>query len=104
MEAKQIARQLGTLSIEERVQIIGALLQAYPEGLQMLEIAARTELNAGATYKQLDSLMGSEMVSVKSVDNNKIYFANFDMLEKLFDFMYHNYGPGLRSAKELVEQ
>ncbi len=97
MDAKQIARHLGAMSIEERVQIIKALLDAGPDGLQMLDIAARIDLGAAAVYKQLESLAGLEMVFVKSVDNNKIYIANTGQLNELFDWMYHHFGPGFHA-------
>ena len=62
MEAKLIARYLGAMSIEERVQIIKCLLEAGPDGREMLDIAARIELGAAAVSKQLESLMGLELV------------------------------------------
>lgn len=102
MDAKQIARLLGALSIEERVQIIKCLLDAGPEGLQMLDIAAKIDLGAAAVYKQLESLAGIEMVFVKSVDNNKFYIVNDRQLNDLFEYMYQNFGPGL-AAKRAAE-
>lgn len=93
MEAKQIARYLGAMSIEERVQIIQCLLDAGPDGLEMLDIAAKIELGAAAVYKQLESLMGLELVSVKSRENNKAYFANAELLAELFEHMYQHFGP-----------
>lgn len=99
MDAKQIARLLGAMSIEERVQIIKCLLDAGPEGLQMLDIAARIDLGAAAVYKQLESLAGLEMVLVKPVDNNKVYIANARQLEELFEHMYQHFGPGYAARK-----
>lgn len=99
MDAKHIARLLGAMSIEERVQIIKCLLDAGPEGLQMLDIAARIDLGAAAVYKQLESLAGLEMVFVKSVDNNKFYVVNARQLDELFEYMYQHYGPGHTAAK-----
>lgn len=103
MEAKQIARYLGAMSIEERVQIINCLLEAGPDGREMLEIAARIELGAAAVSKQLESLMGLELVSVKTRENNKVYFANTALLEQLFDFMYHRFGPAREKVAPVVE-
>ncbi len=99
MDARQIARLLGAMSIEERVQIIRCLLDAGPEGLQMLDIAARIDLGASAVYKQLESLAGLEMVFVKMVDNNKIYVANVAQLNELFEHMYQHFGPGFTATK-----
>ncbi len=103
MEVKLIARYLGALSIEERVQIIKCLLDAGPDGLEMLDIAARIELGAAAVFKQLESLMGLELVSVKSKESNKLYFANTALLEQLFDHMYHQYGPAREKVSPAVE-
>ena len=94
MDAKHIARYLGALSIEERVQIIQSLLDAGNDGLQMLEIATRTELGPAAVSKQIESLTGLELVSVKSVDNVKVYVANIKLIDTLFDWMYNHFGPG----------
>lgn len=102
MDAKQIARLLGAMSIEERVQIIKCLIDAGPEGLQMLDIASRIDLGAAAVYKQLESLAGLEMVFVRSVDNNKVYFVNDRQLNDLFEHMYQHYGPGV-AAKRTAE-
>lgn len=100
MDAKHIARYLGAMSIEERVQIIKALLEAGNDGLQMTEIAVKTELGAAAVFKQLESLAGLELVFVKSVDNNKVYFANTQLIDELFDCMYHHYGTGFHANRE----
>ncbi len=103
MEVKLIARYLGAMSIEERVQIIKCLLEAGPDGREMLDIAARIELGAAAVSKQLESLMGLELVSVKTRENNKVYIANTALLEQLFDFMYHQYGPAREKTSPAVE-
>lgn len=94
MDAKQIARLLGAMSIEERVQIIKCLLDAGPQGLQMLDIAARIDLGASAVFTQLESLVGIELVQVKSVDNNKFYLLNRPQLDDLLAYLYRHYGPG----------
>lgn len=87
------------MSIEERVQIIRCLLDAGPEGLQMLDIAARIDLGASAVYQQLESLAGLEMVFVKMVDNNKIYVVNVAQLNELFEHLYQHFGPGFTAAR-----
>ncbi len=103
MEAKQIARYLGAMSIEERVQIIKCLIEVSPEGREMLDIAARIDLGAAAVSKQLESLMGLELVSVKTLENNKVYVANAALLDQLFDFMYHHCGPARDQTAAAVE-
>ncbi len=100
MDVKHIARFLGAMSIEERVQIITVLLEAGKEGMAMLDIAARTELGASAVFKQLEALAGPELIFVKSVDNTKIYIANNLLLDELFESMYQQYGPSIHARLE----
>jgi hypothetical protein len=95
LDPREIARRLGTLSIEERVQILKSLLDAGPAGQQMPEIAVSTGLGAPAVYKQLEALIGAEMVGFRSVDNNKVYWVNEGMLKELFDYMLTHYGQAL---------
>ena len=103
MDAKHIARYLGAMSIEERVQIVQCLLEAGPDGLPMLDIAAKTELGASAVSKQIESLAGLELVFMKSVNNNKVYVANTRLIDDLFDWMYQHYGPGFQVKQESAE-
>lgn len=100
MDDKHIARYLGVLSIEERVQIIQSLIEAGSQGLQMLEIAAKTELGPAAVSKQIESLTGLELVIIKSIDNNKMYIANIDLIDNLFEWMYQQFGPGFKIPDE----
>jgi len=103
MDAKHIARYLGAMSIEERVQIVRCLLEAGADGLQMLDIAAKTELGPSAVSKQIESLTGLEIIFVKSVDNNKVYFANTGLIDTLFDWMYQHFGPGFQAKMEAAQ-
>ena len=103
MDEKHIARYLGALSIEERVQIIQCLIEAGSDGLQMLDIAAKTELGAAAVAKQIESLTGLELVVIKSVENNKMYVANMDLIDNLFEWMYQKFGPGYKIPGVLAE-
>jgi len=57
MDPREIARKLGILSIEERVQIIQCLLEVGSEGLEMPDIAVKTGLGAPAIVKQIEALM-----------------------------------------------
>ena len=100
MDVKHIARFLGAMSIEERVQIISVLLEAGKEGMAMLDIAARTELGASAVFKQLEALAGLELIFVKSVDNTKVYVANTLLLYELFEWLYQTYGPSIHARLE----
>ena len=103
LDPREIARRLGTLSIEERVQIIKSLLDAGPSGQQMPEIAASTGLGPPAVYKQLEALIGAEMVGFRSVDNNKVYWANVAVLNELFDYMLTYFGRPLPTAQDEAE-
>jgi DNA-binding transcriptional ArsR family regulator len=103
MDTREIARRLGSLSIEERVQIINSLLDVSPSGLQMIEIAGRTGLGAPAVHKQVDALVGAELVIAKSVDNDKVYFLETKVLRDLFEHMYYNFGPGFQPQQTPVE-
>jgi DNA-binding transcriptional ArsR family regulator len=96
MDEKHIARYLGALSIEERVQILLSLLEAGSDGLQMLDIAANTELGVAAVSKQIEALTGLELVVIRSIDNNKMYIANLELIDNLFEWMYQQFGPGFK--------
>ena len=100
MDAKQIARGLGALSIEERVQIIQVLLEAWPSGLPMLDVAARTGLGGSAVSKQLETLADLEIVQVRPAGNNKTYTANTAQLNQLIAWMYDHFGPGFHAARD----
>lgn len=100
MDPRDIARRLGTLSIEERVQIIKSLLDAGPTGQQTPEIAVSTGLGAPAVYKQIEALIGAELVSFQSVDNNKVYYADVGTLNELFDYMLNEFCAGMPPAPD----
>ncbi len=100
MEPKLIARYLGALSIEERVQILQCLLDDGEAGMEMLDIAARCELGPAAVFKQIESLTGLEIVFVKTVDNNKIYVPNIPLINELFECMHEHYGAGFSAKME----
>ncbi len=93
MDPREIARRLGILSIEERVQIIQCLLEAGPAGLEMPDIAGKTGLGAPAIVKQIEALIGAEMVSFKTRDNNKVYSVNQAVLREIFDYMHNEFAP-----------
>jgi len=100
MDIKHIARFLGAMSIEERIQIIQVLLEADKNGLSVQDIAQRTELGASAVFKQLEALAGIELVFVKSIDNTKVYIANTLLLDELFASLYQQYGPAIHARLE----
>ena len=102
MDIREIARRLGSLSIEERVQIINCLLDCSPQSLKVVEIASTTQLGAPAVHKQVEALVGAELVSSQSVDGEKAYAVNVKMVRDLFDYMYHQFGPGFQPVPSLA--
>ena len=100
LDPREIAKRLGTLSIEERVQIVKSLLDAGPSGQQVVEIANATGLGAPAVNKQIEALIGAEMVTFKSIDNNKTYYVNVPMLNELFSYLLYQFGPGPQESEE----
>ena len=96
MDTREIARRLGSLSIEERVQIINCLLDFSPQSLKVVEIASATQLGAPAVHKQVEALVGAELVSSQTVDGEKAYAVNSKMVRDLCDYMYHQFGPGFQ--------
>lgn len=99
MDPREIAKKLGILSIEERVQIIQSLLEAEPGGLEMPDIAVKTGLGPPAVVKQIEALLGAEMVTFKTQDNNKVYFVNTAMLREIFDYMHLEFIPEAEKPK-----
>ena len=93
MDPREIARRLGILSIEERVQTIQSLMEAGEAGLEMPDIALKTGLGAPAIVKQIEALIGAEMVNFKTRDNNKVYIVNERVLREVFDYMFTEYAP-----------
>jgi len=96
MDTREIARRLGSLSIEERVQILNCLLDFSPQSLRVVEIASATQLGAPAVHLQVEALVGAELVTSRSVDGEKSYAVNAKMVRDLFHYMYHQFGPGFQ--------
>jgi hypothetical protein len=103
MDAREIARRLGSLSIEERVQIINSLVDASPGGLEMIAIAGATGLGVTAIHKQLEALVGAELVTAKPKGSDKEYFLNAKILRDLFEYMYNHFGPGFKHVPKPAE-
>ena len=98
MENRQLARLLGSLSFEERLRTIGALISAIDAGLTQHELAEITGLSPSAVWIHLDYMMGNDVVRSRNNGSEKIYLANLPLLEDLFLFMNENYGAGVRLA------
>jgi hypothetical protein len=98
MENRQLARLLGSLSFEERLRIIGALISAIDAGLTQHELAEITGLSPNAVWVHLDYMMSNDVVKSRNNGLEKIYLANLPLLEDLFLFMNENYGAGVRLA------
>jgi hypothetical protein len=103
MDAREIARRLGSLSIEERVQIINSLVDASPDGMEMIAIAGVTGLGVTAIHKQLEALVAAELVISKPKGSDKEYFLNEKVVRDLFDYMYHHFGPGFKHVPKPAE-
>ena len=96
METRQLARLLGALCFEERLQIIGALITPGHDGLSTQQMAEMTGLPHSSIPIHVDYMESTGMVSLRYTSTGKVYSADLELLEKLFNFMNQNYGAGLR--------
>jgi predicted transcriptional regulator len=103
MDTKEIARRLGALSIEERVQILNCLFDVSPKGLKVVEIASATQLGVPAVHTQVEALVTAELVTSKTADGEKSYAVNEKMVRDLFEYMYKQFGPGFQPEPSRAE-
>jgi predicted transcriptional regulator len=96
METRQLARLLGALCFEERLEIIGALITPGHDGLSTQQMAEMTGLPHSSIPIHVDYMESTGMVSLRYTSSGKVYSADLDLLEKLFNFMNQNYGAGMR--------
>ncbi len=96
MDTRRLARLMGALCFEERLQIIGALIPVGPDGLDQQALAEATELSQMAVSVHIDYMLSTDMVKVKYTDAGKRYSADLDLLETLFTHMSERYGAGAR--------
>jgi hypothetical protein len=96
MDTRRLARLMGALCFEERLQIIGALIPVGAEGLDQQALADVTELSQMAVTVHIEYMLSTDMVKVKYTATGKRYSADLDLLEKLFTHMSEHYGAGTR--------
>jgi predicted transcriptional regulator len=98
VETRQLARLMGSLSFEERLLIMDALVSTGEIGMNQMELAEITSLSQSSVGINLEYMMSTDIVRYRSESAGKVFFANFDLLENLFLFMNKNYGAGLGQA------
>ena len=86
---------MGSLSFEERLLIMDALVSNGEIGLSQMELAEITSLSQSSVGINLEYMMSTDIVRYRSESAGKVFFANYDLLENLFLFMNKNYGAGL---------
>jgi hypothetical protein len=100
---------MGSLSFEERLLIMNALVSNGEAGLSQMELADITNLSQSIVGINLEYMMSTDIVKYRSESAGKVFVANYDLLENLFLFMNENYGAGLgqtmrsRSVRGLKE-
>jgi hypothetical protein len=95
METRQLARLMGSLSFEERLLIMDALISTGEEGLSQMALAEITSLSASSIGVNLEYMMSTDIVRYRSESVGKVFFANYELLGSLFSFMNKNYGSGM---------
>lgn len=95
METRQLARLMGSLSFEERLLIMNALVSNGKAGLSQMELADITNLSQSSVGINLDYMISTDIVKYRSESVGKVFVANYNLLENLFSFMSENYGAGL---------
>ena len=98
VETRQLARLMGSLSFEERLLIMNALVSIGEAGLSQMELADLTNLSQSSVGINLDYMTSTDIVKYRSEAAGKVFVANYDLLENLFSFMNKNYGAGLVQA------
>ena len=96
MDTRRLARLMGAFCFEERLQIIGALIPAGPDGLDQQALAEVTELSQMAISVHIEYMLSTDMVKVKYTDAGKRFSADLELLETLFTHMSERYGAGVR--------
>ncbi len=100
MDTRRLARLMGALCFEERLQIIGALISVGPGGLDQQALAEAADLSQMAVSVHIDYMLSTDMVKVKYTDAGKRYSADLDLLATLFEHMSDRYGAGARLLPE----
>jgi hypothetical protein len=98
METRQLARLMGSLSFEERLLIMDALISTGEEGLSQMALAEITSLSASSIGINLEYMMSTDIVRYRSESVGKVFFPNYELLGSLFSFMNKNYGSGMNQT------
>ena len=101
METRQLARLMGSLSFEERLLIMDALISTGEEGLSQMDLAEITSLTQSSIGINLEYMMSTDIVKYRSESVGKVFFPNYDLLENLFSFMNKNYGSGIAQVDRM---
>lgn len=89
---------MGSLSFEERLLIMNALVPTGEVGLSKMALSEITNLSQSSIGINLEYMMSTDIVKYRTEAVGKIYLANYDLLENLFVFMNENYGFGVSQA------
>jgi predicted transcriptional regulator len=98
METRQLAKLMGSLSFEERLLIMNALVSNGEIGLSQMQLADITSLSQSSVGVNLEYMMSTDIVTYRSESVGKVFLANYELLDKLFSFMNENYGVGVDKA------
>ncbi len=98
METRQLAKLMGSLSFEERLLIMKALVPTGEVGLSQMELSEITNLSQSSIGINLEYMMSTDIVKYRSEAVGKVYLANYNLLENLFVFMNENYGSGVSQS------
>ena len=97
MDAKQFAKLFGGFSTEKRVTIVTALIDAGPEGINIIELSRVAELPVIDMGNTLEALVMMDLVKIAIRGENKILTMNFSLLDTLFSEAYDEFGPGRKN-------
>ncbi len=94
MNAKDFARIFGGFSTEKRVRLIQALIDAGPAGLSLLELSRKTELSVIDIGITAEALLLIDLIDISIKGENKVLYANFELIRSVFEKSYHAFGTG----------
>ncbi len=94
MEAKEFAKLFGGFSTEKRVRLITALIDAGPPGLSLLDLSRKTELSVIDIGITAEALVMIDLIDISIKGENKVLFANFNLIRGLFEKSYYAFGTG----------
>lgn len=87
MESKDAALRFAALSQESRVEILGRLVKAGPDGVHAGGLAAHLNMPAPTMSFHLKELQNAGLISSRRDGRRVIYAADYGGLRALIDFM-----------------